>query len=387
MDPTTGGPCQGIRNLASVSSNVKREVVCLDSPSSLFLGKDSFIIHALGPANNPWQYSSLLLPWLRGNICRFDAIIVEGLWLYHGYATWKAWKMLEGIKPKLFIVPHGMLDPWFQKDSNRKIKAIRNWLYWKLIENKIINSADGLLFTCETEKLLARTTFVPYRPKNEFNVGYGIPMPPTYMDGDSKWFFRKYPNLNNKPYFLFLSRIHYKKGIDILLRAYESVLADKKDRSSPIPMLVIAGPGIETAYGRTIKEIVSKSKALSDNVFFTGMLKDELKWGALKECEVFILPSHQENFGIAVVEALACSKPVLISNQVNIHYEVSALNAGIICDDSLSEVTNLFYKWFALNELDKENMSKNARLCFEKYFRIEVTASKFDETIASLSNS
>ena len=75
-------------------------------------------------------------------------------------------------------MPHGMLDPWFQRDKSRRVKAVRNWFYWWLVERGVVNAADALLFTCQQELELARTTFGGYRPKREMDVGYGIAEPP-----------------------------------------------------------------------------------------------------------------------------------------------------------------------------------------------------------------
>ncbi len=219
MDPKSGGPCQGIRNTIPEMTRhgVETEVVCMDSPDASFRGKDSFHIHFMGPVSNPWAYSKKLAKWLEANISRFDIIIAHGLWLYPTYALAKAMKnyrssgsVIEENRPKWFVMPHGMLDPYFQSAPDRKMKALRNKVYWKFIESKVIESADGLLFTCEQELLLARETFKKYTPKLEVNVGYGINPPPD-LTPDLKNAFRKKCNLE-KDYFLFLSRIHPKKG-------------------------------------------------------------------------------------------------------------------------------------------------------------------------------
>ena len=227
MDPVSGGPAQGIRTLnkAMTEMGITREVVCLDSPDSSYLGSDDFIINAIGPPQGAWNYSHYLAKWLTINIQRFDVVIINGLWLYPSYATWKVInrfkKMSPGKKlPRILVMAHGMLDPYFQRAKERRLKAIRNWFYWKLIENKVVNDADGLLFTCETELLLARETFTPYHPKKEYNVGYGLAASPDFHPGMTVAFKELCPGLNGSPFLLFLSRIHSKKGIDLLIHAY-----------------------------------------------------------------------------------------------------------------------------------------------------------------------
>ncbi len=381
MNPRSGGPCQGIRNSipALEKLGVQNEVVCLDAPESDFLGTDPFVIHAVGQAHGPWGYHKALLPWLLINFSRFDTVIVHGLWQYPGYAVWKALKKFKANNagstyPSVFVMPHGMLDPWFQRAAGRKLKAIRNILYWKLIEAKVVNDADGLLFTCEQELRLAREPFRPYSPKKELNVGYGILPPPTYQSYMVEE-FRSVANLKNKSYLLFLSRVDVKKGVDILVKAYLAL----KRKNYELPTLVIAGPGIDTPYGAKIREMAGDD----ESIYFPGMLSGTTKWGAFYGCEAFVLPSHQENFGIAVVEALACSKPVLISNQVNIWREIQEGQGGIIEEDNFEGAKEMLLRWIAISDGERPEMSKNARKIYESHFTVEKAALKLKKIISS----
>lgn len=378
MDPSYGGPCQGIRNIVPSLEKlgIHNEVVSLDDPSAAFLGTDSFPVYALGPSKGPWKYSAKLVPWLSENLSRFDVVIIHGLWLYYSFATSKAVRNFRGAakQPRLFVMPHGMLDPYFQKASDRKLKAIRNWMYWKLVESNVINKADGVFFTCEAELLLAREPFTPYQPKSEINIGYGIQPPPVYTSQMKEAFLKKCPEVKDKPYLLFLSRIHEKKGVDLLIKAYTKIAGEGT------PKLVIAGPGLESQYGRDLQALVSQSEA-KDSIFFPGMLSGEAKWGAFYGCEAFILPSHQENFGIAVVEALACGKPVLISNQVNIWREIEVAGGGMVADNTLLGTTQLLGRWESLSRDAKLAMSLQARNAYEKNFAIEPAARRIVEAI------
>ncbi len=392
MDPATGGPCQGLRNSIPEleKMGVHREVVSLDDPQSSFIGRDSFPIHALGPARGPWCYSQKLLPWLIKNIGRFDAIIINGLWLYHGYATRKAIMNFKAIKnpeqkiPKLFVMPHGMLDPYFQNAAGRKIKALRNWAYWKLIESKIINKADGLLFTCEEELRLARKTFTPYHPKMEINVSYGIQKPPTFTAKMQRAFEEKCPEAINDRYLLFLSRIHDKKGTDLLLKAYKILVEDPKNTGLKMPRLVVAGPGLESAFGEKVLKMAQATPSIKDKVSFPGMLTGDAKWGAFYGCDAFVLPSHQENFGIAVAESLACSKPVLISNQVNIWREIKDGGGGIVAADTLEGTVEILQAWIGLTPKLQLEMGVNAYKTYETHFSVAPASKMFLSGITSV---
>ena len=389
MNPQHGGPCQGIRNSIPELEKlgVHNEVVTLDDPNSSFLTIDSFTIHALGPCKRPWLYSSKVIPWLLLNLKRFDAVILHGLWLYPGYATSKAIQILktqlltqscEHVNiPKLFIMPHGMLDPYFQQALTRKLKALRNWIYWKLIEGKVVNNADGLLFTCEDELLLARETFKPYKPKREINVGYGIQAPPIFNIDMHNAFRNICPMTGSQSYLLFLGRIHEKKGVDLLIKAYASLLKMEK----VMPKLVIAGPGLETLYGKKLHQSVLNNPKLKQMVFFPGMLSGKAKWGAFYGCESFILPSHQENFGISIVEAMACGKPVLISKRINISKEIKAQGGGLIEDDTLEGVKKLLSNWKKMPDCERKTMEYNAQRSFMNNFSIAQTAKRFLEAV------
>jgi len=396
MDPVSGGPCQGLRNsIPSLRKNsVNNEVVTFDSPANKPLTRDAFPIHQLGPADNAWRYSAQFHPWMLANLPQFNVVLIHGLWLYLSYATWKAVirqrRFRNSSNPKLFLMCHGMLDPWFQRHPSRRLKAWRNWLYWKVIEKHVVNGVDGLLFTCEQELLLARETFSGYQPKREINVGYGVIEPPAETAEMDAAFRATTPELNGRPYLLFLSRIHPKKGVDLLLKAYANVLRDGTiERPSPptplletgrgepigkgglrreVPDLVVAGP-IDSEYARRMISM-AKELGLSDRVHFPGMLSGDAKWGAFYGCEAFVLPSHQENFGIAVAEALACSKPVLISNQVNIWREIESSGAGIVAEDTEQGTYQLLERWGAMPGLEKESIGLKARACYRQHFDI-----------------
>lgn len=371
MNPKHGGPCQGIRNSIPALQylGADNEVVCLDEPNEEFIKKDNFVIHALGASKGGWAYNKDLKFWLAQNFEKYDVLIVHGIWSYHSYAAVKS--IIKNRKdkkiPKLFVMPHGMLDPWFQRDKSRKLKALRNELYWRLIEKKVVNCADGLLFTCEQEMLLARETFKGYKPKQELNIGYGIQPPPTYTS-------EMRPALN-KPYLLFLSRLHPKKGVDLLIDAYKKLESTQEN----IPDLVFAGPK-EDSYAHQMMLLAKPSK----RIHFVGMLQGNAKWGALYGCAGFILPSHQENFGIAVVEAMACSKPVLISNQVNIWREIANGKGGHVESDTLDGVYDLLNKFLQKSNEEQLNMGAKAKETYQKHFAIEMAAKKM---VAALEDS
>jgi len=397
MDPATGGPCQGLRHSipAMAGLGVVSEVASLDAPDAMFPVTDPFPVHRLGPARGPWAYAAGLMPWLLENLGRFDAVIIHGLWLYHGHAVRKAVAQLKarglpaGSKlPRVMVMPHGMLDPYFQRAPGRRLKAIRNWIYWKLVESPVVHAADALLFTCAEEMRLAQDTFSPYHPNAQLNIGYGVAEPPSPTPSTKAAFAAACPGLGERPYFLFLSRIHPKKGVELLIRAYVEEARKVEGRKvggregGGFAALVIAGP-LDSGYAAEMQalaaELVAPLGGLAE-IHFPGMLTGEAKWGAFHGCEAFVLPSHQENFGIAVVEALACGKPVLISKQVNIWREIVGTDAGLVDDNTEDGTLRLLGSWLGDPERARQ-MAGKARGCYAAYFSIEQAARALDQAL------
>ena len=381
MNPKGGGVSQGIRNLSTYNTSlgVVATVVTMDDITDDYGITDPFPIHKLGKGKTSFQYNPSLYNWLLENCLQFDHIVVHGIWQYQNYAVFSAIKKLKKIHdklPKVVVMPHGMLDPYFQKAGSRKWKALRNEIVWKLTENRAINAADALFFTCEEELLLARTTFKGYKPKKELNVGFGIQRPPQFNLSMKAAFEKSCPQIKNKEYWLFISRIHPKKGIDVLIDAYIKVAQENTN----VPDLVIAGP-IDTAYA---EEMVIKAKS-NPKIHFSGMITSDSKWGAFYGCEAYVLPSHQENFGIAIVEAMACSKPVLISKNINIWREIDLGNGGWILD-SVS-VQNIEEQLRAIASQDGKSLVVKGKAAFETYantFDVAVCSKQFVQTLKRL---
>jgi glycosyltransferase involved in cell wall biosynthesis len=403
MDPATGGVCNAVRTIISGLNelNVHNEVASLDAPGIAYQVADPFEIHALGPGQGPWCFNKKLIPWLLNNLGRFDIVILHGLWLYNGYAVEKALRLFkrkltnDQHAPKFYVMPHGMLDPYFQKAKSRKLKALRNIAYWQLIERHIVNRSEGLLFTCEEEKELSKQPFRPYSPKREIVVGLGVEKPPAYTENMRDAFRQSCPGLNGNAYLLFLSRIHEKKGVDLLIQAYREVYHNASIKKSELndgyvvspdidlPKLIIAGPNHDSSYGQKIREMVKNDPLIRNNIFFTGMLSGNAKWGAFYGCEAFVLASHQENFGMAVVESLACKRPVLISNQVNIYREIENNGAGIVAPDTIHGSIALLKQWSQLTMQQRTTMGENSYVTYLKYFTITAIANRFLTAISS----
>lgn len=364
-----GGVVEAVRlqQASLVEHGCEVEIASCDAPDSPWLN-GQLSVHPLGPARNHYGYTSRLLPWLRANAHRFDAIIVEGLWQYHGFAVWRA---LADTTTPYYVFPHGMLDPWFKHAY--PFKHLKKWLYWPWAEYKVLRDARKVIFTCDEERLLARESFWLYKA-NEAVLALGVEKPQGGAEDFASKLLRQYPQLRGKRVILYLSRIHEKKGCDLLIEAFARVAQRDEDLH-----LVMAGPD-QVGW---IPKLQAQAEALgiSHRITWPGMLQGDLKWGALNIAAVFCLPSHQENFGIVVVEALACGKPVLISNKVNIWREIEADGAGFVDEDTIEGTERNLRKWLALDERSRSGMHERAMQCFLKRFHIKRTAEGLIEII------
>jgi glycosyltransferase involved in cell wall biosynthesis len=370
VDPKYGGPIEGVNQLSAVhrSMGIEAEICSLDSPDAECVKNSLTKVYALGPGVTNYAYSPRLVPWLKAHAAEYDAVIVQGLWQYVGFAAWRA---LAGTPTPYFVFTHGMLDPWFK--HTYPLKHLKKWLYWPWAEYRVLRDARKVIFTCEEERLLARNSFWLYKVK-EAVTAYGVENPPADKDSLITNFLKIHPQLQGKRIALYLSRIHVKKGCDLLIEAFAKVLQQDKNLH-----LVMAGPD-QTGWATKLKA-QAESLEIAHRITWTGMLQGDMKWGAFYAAEVFCLPSHQENFGIVVAEALACGKPVLISNRVNIWREIEADGAGVVADDTLAGTTMNFERWLQMDSTAFQVMKDKTTVCFANHFHVQRAAERLIEII------
>ncbi|WER48966.1 glycosyltransferase [Cupriavidus sp. WKF15] len=366
LDPQQGGTTECVRQmsrrLAALGHHV--ELVTLDPQDAPWLRDAGAAVHALGPSRGGYRYAPRLLPWLRANAARFDAVIVNGLWQYHGFAAWMA---LRGSGVPYYVFPHGMLDPWFR--TQHPLKHLKKWLYWPWAEYRVLRDARTVMFTAEEERLRARESFWLYRVR-EAVVNFGTAWPPLDDGRLREAFLAACPELRGKRLLLFLGRIHPKKGCDLLIEAFARVAG-----TDPFLHLVMAGPDGHGAaqWGPSLR---ARAEALGvgARVSWPGMLRDDMKWGAFHASDAFVLPSHQENFGIAVAEALGCGVPALVSTRVNIWRELVRNGAGMTAIDTVDGTESMLRRWLATEPAEREGMRVRARVAFARHFTVEAMA-------------
>ncbi len=368
VDPARGGSIEAVRQLQKPleARGHSYEIASLDAPDAPFLKDYWAKVHARGPARGFYAYSPTFHRDLARILRNFDAVIVHGIWQYHAFGGWRA---LRKTGMPYAVYPHGMLDPYFRRTF--PLKHLKKWLVWPWSEFQILKDAGAVCFTGESEKLLARESFWLYKAKERV-VGLGTSAPEENFDASREAFLAQFPALQNRRFLLYIARIAPKKGLDLLLEAFAALFAEGK--LPPHLDLVIAGPDSDGWCAELEAKFISPQ--LSKRIIWTGMIGGDLKWGAFHACDAFVLPSHQENFGLAVAEALARAVPVLISDQVNIWREIEAENAGFIAPDTPFGTRKLLESWLALSETERDTMRENARRCFESHFTIDGAGAK-----------
>jgi glycosyltransferase involved in cell wall biosynthesis len=363
VDPRGGGPMEGVRQrgMRLVEMGHDVEVVTLDAPADPWVESFPLRVHALGPALPPYHYTPRLVPWLRERAPSFDAIVINGLWQYHTFGTWRA---LRRLGLPYYVFTHGMLDPWFKRAY--PLKHLKKWLFWPWAEYRVLRDAAAVLFTSEDERLLARESFWLYRAKERV-VAYGTSEPPQDSARLRETFLAAHPELRGKRIVLFLSRIHEKKGCDLLVSAFARAAA-----ADPALHLVMAGPDQSKLVPKL--KTAAEQAGVAARIAWPGMLQGDAKWGAFYASEVFALPSHQENFGIAVVEALACGVPVLISDKVNIWREIAADGAGFVHADTMEGTSRALAEWLAAPPERRALVREQARRTFRARFTVDAMA-------------
>lgn len=361
IDPDTGGPLEGLKRASTIMCElgVDVEVLSMDAPDlySDVAAKLPWTIHRQGADKRSYYgVSKRFRSWIGQHAADYDAVIVHGMWQYHGLATSQACRR-AGVP--YFIYPHGMLDPWFNQAY--PLKKLKKQIYWWLAEHTVLRHAQAVLFTSEEECHLARQSFAPYHVR-EHILGYGTIRPDIDATEAAGRLRSSGTEWAQRPYFLFLGRIQEKKGLDLLIEAYADLRSTKQD----IPDLVIAGPEQQPDYARDLKTHYPQA-----GIHWIGAISGDLKWQALAAAEALTLVSHQENFGLVVAEALALGTPVLISDKVNIWREIVNDGAGLAESDDLAGARKLLESWQALSPEAKAAMRARAKETFTRHFDLQ----------------
>lgn len=261
-----------------------------------------------------FKYSRPLATWLDTNVNKFDVVHIHAVF---NHACLAAGAACRKHRIPYIVRPLGTLDPWSMKQ-----KPLRKFLFWQLAGKRMLKSAAAVHYTARAEQTAAEESLgVNHGRVIPLGVETNLPER-THVD---EVVSDKLPSLSGHPYVLVLSRLHPKKGLDIFVDAFLSLVGKREYEGW---RLVLAGEG-PNEYVQALKQKVSTNRA-EEIVLFPGWVEGSEKDAFLRGAALLALPSYQENFGLCVMEALACGVPVLVSPHVNLANEIEAAGAGWI---------------------------------------------------------
>ncbi len=278
----------------------------------------------------PLVFSFQLIKHLKRELRESDLVHVLGLYRFpQSYACWYS----RRIKIPYILSPHGSLDPVLFDKKERKLMRR---LYQFMFEIKNIKKSKKIHFTANDE--LEFANFLDLKEKSvvipngiETNDFKKLPNKGVFLD--------TYEIKENSFKILFLGRVVWKKGLDILLSSLPLII-----KKIPNVLLIIAGPDNE-GYKKTLKDIIN-SLNIDGHIKFVGMLDREKVKQAYVDADIFVLPSYSENYGITIIESLVCGCPVIISKNVNIHKEIMDNNIGQVIDCDPKDISDAVITYF-----------------------------------------
>jgi glycosyltransferase involved in cell wall biosynthesis len=271
-----------------------------------------------------YVYAPDLTRALKRLLASTDIVHIHSLY-YHPTVTAGLTALRNGVP--YIIRPAGALDPYHYGRKRFK-KATFDFM----IQNKVLRHASAFHFTTHVEQELSKPyTFA--RPGIVVPNGVDLGSPERPLAPGA--FRRRYPETGNRKIILFLGRINYKKGFEILIPAFGRLLKQRSD-----VQLVIAGN--DYGYTDTVKQLILQY-GVSRHVTWPGFLDGREKLEAMADSNIFVLPSYSENFSNAVFEALAAGLPAIISNRVNSWPEIKAAEAALIIEPEVKSLVEALH--------------------------------------------
>ena len=350
IDPVKGGVSSAVVQTISYlkKKDVSVDVLSFDSKSLSELYECDFNHIHLGRGFGYYQIKFSYLFWLFRNARNYDAVIIDGLWQFHVVGGY----FLRYLNIPYFVYVHGMLDPYFNKDV---LKYVKKLPFWFLVERNVLRLSNSVVFTARGELEKAVESFPFSRFSSSIcTLGFSDPLD----------CIRSVNVSVSDDCYLYMSRIHPKKGIPVLLESLSQLTGSESF------FLDIYGEG-DSSYVDYISRLILKYK-LAECVRMRGGVYGDKKWHVLSSYELFILPSHQENFGIVVAEALSVGLPVLITNKIDIYTTILEYSAGIVVDDSVEGLRKGLEIWRAYTYEEKQVIRNNARRCFLQCFTEDI---------------
>lgn len=265
---------------------------------------------------NSFKYSRPFSTWLADNVSQFDIVHIHAVF---NHACIAAAGACRKNKVPYIVRPLGTLDPWSMKQ-----KSLRKRIFWQAGIKKMLSAAAAIHYTTDAEQQAVESTL---GLNHGCVVPLGVEMEPMNRVRAEIKLAERFSELRGHPYVLVLSRLHPKKGLEVLQNAFLSLAQIEEFKKV---RLVLAGEG-EESYVQFLRARIQRAPA-AQSIMFPGWLAGERKDAVLQNASLLALPSRQENFGVCVMESLACGVPVLVSPQVNLAEQIQTAGAGWIAE-------------------------------------------------------
>ncbi|WP_299938736.1 glycosyltransferase [uncultured Pelagimonas sp.] len=360
MDATAGGPPVVVEQLiaGAAANNYRADILT----SAAFTSDNGAALSQKWP-------EAVILPTQRAALTGQGKAQVEEAVskadVVHLHTMWsplvaQAARMARRHRVPYILSPHGMLDPYSVGQ-----KALKKRLYLALIERATLRGAARMLFTAEDERRLAEPVTGPLPSAV---IALGADAPPSAPEILRSEFAQRYPDLADRSLAIFLGRLHGKKRPEAAIKAMDHLRHD-----CPKACLMVVGSGPEEA---ELRALVAQ-RGLSEHVRFLGFLSGRDKWQAMAAAQVFVLPSRQENFAIALAEALHAGVPALVTRKVNIWREVTEAGAGAVLneEDLEADLAKGCRMWFA-DPAQQAKAGRAARALAERAFDWSISATR-----------
>lgn len=371
IDPGHGGTTEAVRMLARTPETVKTTVLSADSPDANLSRGWPCPVRLFGPPKTKFGWTPRWRAGIADLLQPGAVVVVHGLWQYHAFV---ASRQAARARVPVLIYPHGMLDPWSLQQS-RWLKQAAWWAF----NRQVFQSAAGVCFTTEDERRLAAPKLGSI-PGDQWIVPLGVEEPPDAVEILKTEFQSLNPSLAGRRLFLFLGRLHPKKGCDMLLEAFAR-WRSVNDQGKTAHLRFVGAPHATHFQTELEQQCSSLGLHIGQDVSFAGGVQGRVKWRELAAAEVLVLPSHQENFGLVVAEALACGVPTLLSDKVNTAPTIAGARAGLVADDTVDGAYQLLQGWHSMSETAKAECRCKARNLYVDHFSIQIARRRFLDVV------
>ncbi len=369
LDSQSGGPSTALAGMAAAQVHAGHEVEVLatfrpgeDIRIARELERNGVRLTHVGPGKGSLVRHPDLEPRIRQAVSRAEIVHIHALWEEAQVQGMRA-AAEKGIP--YIVRPCGMLDPWSLKQS-----AWKKALYMRLRLRRHLNAAAAIHYTTRREADLAAPLGLLPRPVIQPN---GLDWSEWESLPEPRLFRREFPELGDAQYLLFLGRLHYKKGLDLLL----PVLA----RLGEGVQLAVAGPE-DASYRRKLERLCGEL-GVRGRVHFTGMLDGRIKQAALAGAALLVLPSRQENFGNVVIESLAAGTPAVVSENVNLCDFLRDQNVGGVASLDANSLAACVSEWLDRKKADS-SVSDRCRRAAREHFDWKRIAANWTDVYTQL---